>query len=222
MINNQEGVRRHQKAFLEKLKAKKEPYTIAVHGINITIFPGVFPPATDTELLAQHIHVRQSERILDLTAGSGIFAVLAGLQGATGIAADINQGAVKNAKYNFTQYHLSIGAVKSNLFENIPQEQFDWIFVNGPYIEGEVIDPLEYAFYGARQFLTNFLSQAPNYLKPTGKILITIAEWGELEFFETLLKDNQYRYKIIDKKNSNDNQRTYRLYELTRENRHKV
>ena len=72
-------IRDHQKAFLKKTKARKESLAFFIEGVNIIVNPGVFPPATDTKLLASHIHITPGERILDLTTGSGIFSIIAGL-----------------------------------------------------------------------------------------------------------------------------------------------
>ena len=96
-----EAIRLHQQDFLEEIKKRKVPSFYPVRGIPIKVNPGVFPPATDTHLLADFIQTDLSERTLDLTTGSGVFSVIAGLQGASGWAVDINPVAVQNANENF-------------------------------------------------------------------------------------------------------------------------
>lgn len=147
-----ENVRQHQIAFLDEAKSRIEPFVCTVQGVEIQVNPSVFPPATDTQLLAVYIRTKQGERVLDLTTGSGAFALIAGLQGATGIAVDINPLAVANARENFKKYGVGMEAVQSDLFGHVPNEKFDQIFVNGPFFEGDIVEPLDYACYGMRSF----------------------------------------------------------------------
>src|SRR3972149_8645594 len=183
-MNDMEAARTHQTQFLEELKSRGEPYVVTVQGIDIVVNPNVFPPVTDSQLLATHIQTKPGDRILDLTTGSGVFAVIAGLQGATGIAVDLHFDAVRNANENFKRFEVQMKAIESDLFQKVPKEKFDWIFANGPYTEGEITHPLQLAFYGAESFQRGLFSRAPNYLKPSGKILVTFAEWGDIEQFE--------------------------------------
>jgi len=207
-------IRDHQKAFLKKTKARKESLAFFIEGVNIIVNPGVFPPATDTKLLASHIHITPGERILDLTTGSGIFSIIAGLQGATGIAVDINPVAVSNASENIATHRVQIKAIQSDLFTNVPDEQFDQIFANGPFIEGIISDPLDYACYGAKAFLKGLFSGVRKRLKSTGKLLIVMSEWSDLNYFFTTIKSNNLRPTLIAIKDSEDGERRYRLYEI--------
>lgn len=177
-MNDLRAAKVHQKVFLEELKAREEPYIVTIQGVDITVNPGVFPPTTDSYLLVAHIRSRSGERVLDLTTGSGVFGVIAGMQGASGLAVDLNPVSVANANENFERFAVNFKAITSDLFEKVPKEKFDQILVNGPYTEGEITNPLQLAFYGARNFLARFFSSAADYLKPYGKVLITFADWG--------------------------------------------
>lgn len=211
---NVKDVRVHQRVFLDQLKIRRKPVSYTVSGVEIIVNPGVFPPATDTKLLAAFIKVAKEARILDLTTGSGAFSVIAGLQGATGIAVDINPKAVKNAEENFLKHNVNMQALESDLFGNVPDEQFDQIFVNGPFFEGRISDPLDYACYGARAFVEKLLSGAKTFLKPIGKILMVQSEWSDLKHFDLTVKSNGLRSNLIAKRSSDDGKRTYRLYEI--------
>jgi len=209
-----EDIRKHQQAFLEREKLRKDPVFYNVQDVEIKINPGVFPPATDSRLLAANIQVNPSTRTLDLTTGSGIFSVIAGLQGASGIAVDINQEAVRNAEENFLRYGVKMKAVQSDLFEGVPNEQFDQMFVNGPFFEGDINDPLDYACYGARTFLDRLFRGTKSYLKRSGKMLIILSEWSDLDYFEDSVKKNGLKSSLRDTRTSDDRERKYRLYEV--------
>jgi len=211
---NEEDLRQHQTEVRKRLKGIKEPHTVKVSDLDIIVFPGVFPPTTDTRLIAGNIRVSDGDRVLDLTTGSGALAAIAGSQGASGVAVDINPEAVKNAQENFKRLGVNMTVLESDLFSKVPEEQFDLIIANGPYLEGEVKDPLETAFFGAKNFIENLLGNASRYLKDTGRILITFAEWGDIDMFERIAKNNNFELKVLGNKSSKDGERTYRLYEL--------
>ncbi|PIN81283.1 hypothetical protein COV11_02290 [Candidatus Woesearchaeota archaeon CG10_big_fil_rev_8_21_14_0_10_30_7] len=211
-----EEIREDQNNFLKELKKKKKPYFVDINGVKIILFSDVFLPSTDSKLMIEYIKVSKNDKILDLTTGCGLFSVIAGLQGATGVAVDINPEAVKNANENFKRFDLRFKAVKSDFFQNIPKEKFDYIFSNGPYIEGNVTEPLEYAFFGARKYIDTLFRESSKYLKKNGKMLITFAEWGEIEYFEKTAKNSGYKFRVLGKKSNTDGKRVYRLYELTK------
>jgi release factor glutamine methyltransferase len=207
-------IREHQEAFLVKAKARKEPLIFTIEDVDVTVNPGVFPPATDTKLLASSIHVGKGERIIDVTTGSGVIPIIAALQGATGYAIDINSEAVKNAKQNVAKHKVDVKVLESNLFSNVPNEKFDVIFANGPFFEGVVKDPMDYACYGARAFIENLFKESATHLKRTGKLFIVVSEWSELDHLEKVAKENGLSATVIDKRKSDDGERGYLLYEL--------
>lgn len=207
-------IRKHQKAFLDKAKARKEPVVFNIEGIEVTVNPNVFPPATDTKLLVANIRTKKGERTLDLTTGSGSAAIAAGLQGASGLAIDINPDAVKNANENFKRHKIQMEAIESNLFENVPEEKFDQLFANGPFFEGDITDPMDYACYGARAFIEGLFSEVKKYLKKDGKLLMVMSAWSDLDHFEKTAQKNGLRTNLIAKRKSDDGERTYYLYEV--------
>jgi release factor glutamine methyltransferase len=211
--NNPEAVKAHQAAFLTGLKKRTDYTSYTIERVEVLVGPRVFPPATDTKLLAAHTKIKPGDRFFEATTGSGIITVIAGLQGGEGVAVDINPDAVANANDNFHKHGLKVEAIESDLFDQVPAQKFDHIFANGPYFEGDLTEPLEASFYGAYRFVERLFSVAPRYLAPQGRILLTFAEWGELEHAEQSMTKNGFQFEVIDKRNSDDGQRTYRLYE---------
>lgn len=211
-----EDIRAHQAKYLKKIKSKKDPYLVKVCNIDIPVWPNVFPPTTDTELFAEHIVMKAGDRVLDLTTGSGALAIIAGSQGASGLACDIHEEAVRNAEDNFAKFKVDFKVICSDLFDKVPPEQFDYIFANGPYIEGEIKEPLEYAFYGARDFITRLFKGAAKHLRPNGKILITFPEWGDLEYLKNASLENGFQQQKLGERKSSDGQRIYLLFQFSK------
>ncbi len=209
-----DNIKKHQQAFLNTAKARKEQVVFVIEGIEFVVNPNVFPPATDTKLLVAHIHCKKGDKILDLTTGSGVVAIAAGLQGAHGLAVDINPSAIENATQNFRKHHVNIHAIQSNLFDRVPYQRFDQIYANGPYIEGDITDPMDYACYGARLFIEEVCSGLHKYLKKNGKLLIVMAAWSDLEHFHKTVKKNRLRATLLATRISDDGERTYNLYEV--------
>lgn len=212
-------VQKHQRAFLDKAKARVEPITTMIEGCEVVVNPGVFPPATDTKLLATHAKIKAQNKFIDVTTGSGVVAVIAGLEGASGFAIDINAAAVKNAEENLTRYKLdSVHALESDLFSNVPDGLFDVVFANGPFFEGEIVDPMDYACYGARAFIEKLFSQIKDRLSKNGRLLIVVSQWAELDHLEKTAKENGLMAEVIDQRKSDDGERNYLLYEIKKQN----
>lgn len=175
----------------------------------------MFPPATDTKLLAIHAKIDADKKFIDVTTGSGAVAVIAGLQGASGCAVDINPAAVANAKLNLESHHLTeVTALESDLFSRVPEGLFDVVFANGPFFEGEIVDPMDYACYGARAFIEKLFSQVKTRLSRRGKLLIVVSQWAELDHLERTAKQHELSAQVIDQRSSDDGERNYLLYEI--------
>lgn len=209
-----ETARAHQRAFLAKQKERTEPIITTIEGIEVTINEGVFPPATDTKLLALAVHVGKGDRIIDMTTGSGVVAIVAGKQGATGIAVDINPLAVECARQNVARHGIDIEVIESNLFSNIPPEQFDRIYANGPFFDDEIEDPLDYACYGSHKFTEDLLAGAKARLKPDGKLLMVVSEFTDIKHLEQTAENKDLSAEVIETRSSSDGERVYLLYEI--------
>lgn len=102
----------------------------------------VLIPRPDTELLIELslalIPKNQPVKLIDLGTGSGIIAVTLAAErpNAQVMAVDASLAALNVARRNAEQYQLSnIEFYQSNWFANVPNEQFDLVISNPPYID---------------------------------------------------------------------------------------
>ena len=113
-------------------------------GLNFKVTPAVLIPRPETELLVEQALMRLSEhrsmRVLDLGTGSGAIAIAiaAHRTHADIIAVDASENALQIAKENaqrlLTDRTTSIVFCLSNWFDAVPDEPFDMIVSNPPYI----------------------------------------------------------------------------------------
>jgi len=114
-----------------------KPRTYRFKDIKAIVLPGVFFPhfTISTKLLLQFLETKNLENksFLELGCGTGIISVLAAKKNARVISSDINPTAIKNAKLNATKNRVEITTYISDLFVELPQQQFDFIIINPPY-----------------------------------------------------------------------------------------
>ncbi len=143
--------------------------------------PGVYPPAEDTELLAEVLLGEEVSglRVLDVGTGCGILGILASARGAAMVVGvDVNPSAVAAARENAEAAGLdgSFEARLGDLFSPIRDEKFDLVISNPPYLAEEPRDVESAAWAGGlprgRAFLDRLLRGLPEVLSPAGRALI--------------------------------------------------
>lgn len=127
--------------------------------------------------------------VLDLCTGSGCLAILAALTypNAGVTAVDNSPEAIKVAQINIANYDLTdrIKLIKSDLFSAVPQQPYDLILSNPPYVTKKAVEqfPPEFkaepftAHYGGTDgldFVRRILSEAPRYLSSDGILVVEV------------------------------------------------
>ena len=172
----------------------------------------VYEPAEDTFLLAENLHVRKKERVLEIGTGCGIIAVLAAEKGARVVATDINFHALKCAKNNAKQNRVSekVEFRLGSIFEPIkPDEKFDLIIFNAPYLPSE--KPLEKqslierAWSGGREgreLIDAFISQVSKFIKETGRVLLVQSSLSDIAKTTQMFAENGFKTEVIAKRDT--------------------
>lgn len=223
--------------FLKKVAlrlAAEEPLTKILqesnfYGRSFYINEHVLDPRPDTECLIDAVlKIKEPfSRFLDLGTGSGciLITLLLAFPHATGVAVDLSAEALDVAKKNAKHFNVSdrITFIKSDWFLNVPQEYFDCIVSNPPYISKDYVldqnvvqyDP-HLALFSGIDGLDAFkiiLKDIQSYLKNDGYF---VAEMGfdqaellsiEIEKFPNLklieiIKDLSHNDRVIVVKKS--------------------
>ncbi len=103
---------------------------------------GVLIPRPETEILVEKaqefLEKIESPKVIEIGVGSGIISVMLALliKDIQIIAVDINEKALDLAKRNAIKHGVEekITFIKSDLFSNIPEDSYDMVVSNPPYI----------------------------------------------------------------------------------------
>ena len=151
------------------------------------------PRSPIAELISNHfepwVDSHRVERILDLCTGSGCIAIACqyAFEAAEVCASDISVDALEVAKINRHEHELddSLTLYESNLFDDIPPQQFDIIVSNPPYVDAQDMAVLteEFKFEpglglaageNGLSLVDNILIQSVNYLSEHGVLVIEV------------------------------------------------
>ena len=115
------------------------------YGIRINLNKNVLIPRPETELVAEVAINAEGKKVLDLCTGSGAIAIAIATkkEGAEVTATDISAPALDIAKSNAMLLGLKVNFKEGNLFDAVPDEKFDIIVSNPPYIPSADIQTLE-------------------------------------------------------------------------------
>ncbi len=224
--NNQELTELEQKNFENGIEQLKNNVPIQYitgtqefFGMKFLVNKNVLIPRSDTEILVQEaINIaKEKDRILDLCTGSGIIGICISkkVKNSEVFASDIDEKALDVAKENAQNNNAKIKFIKSNLFEQIDENNFDVIVSNPPYIETETINTLDeqvkkepiIALDGGNDglyFYKKIAKEAKKFLKPEGFLLLEIGYNQKENVIKILKNENYIEIKCVKDLSSND------------------
>jgi release factor glutamine methyltransferase len=179
--------------------SKERSYTY--EGITVQIHEEVFPPkfTISTKILLEYLKplYLQEKSFLELGCGSGIISLFAASKGANVTASDINQVAVDQLKEASVANEISLNVVHSDLFENLSDQQFDYIIINPPYYPKAPKDDKERAWFCGEHFeyFEKLFQQLPKHLAPNTWMILS--EDCEIEHIQQIASKNKLSFELI-------------------------
>lgn len=167
----------------------------------------LIPRSPIAELIGNHfepwVDSQQVGRILDLCTGSGCIAIACqyAFEDAEVCASDVSADALEVAKINRHEHELDdvLTLYESNLFDDIPAQQFDIIVSNPPYVDAEDMSALSEEFKfepslglaageDGLVLVDRILLQAVDYLSEQGVLIIEVgnSQQAMMEKFDFL------------------------------------
>ena len=170
-----------------------------VTGMKILIHPNVYPPGTDTYLLANAVRVKPGDEALDLCTGTGAIACKMAMLGAKRVLAiDLNPRAVANAKANAKQLKLkNITVRQGNMFEGV-SEKFDVITINPPYTDKTAGNDIDICFFDKdHKFVRSFFANLRAHLKKDGIAYIAWSNISDMKLLPRLAKKHDFNIQLL-------------------------
>ena len=192
-------------------------------GLEFGVSSHVLIPEQDTENLVEEVmrELCDGDRILDLCTGSGciLLSLLHYSNATTGVGTDLSEEAIAAARENAERLGLSDRSEwrTGDLFEAVrPEERFDIIVSNPPYIESGIIAELEpevriheprMALDGGDDgldFYRRIIPEAADHLVTGGMLFLEIG-YDQADQVSALMKDaGYYEVRAIKDYGGND------------------
>jgi len=150
--------------------------------IQVKILPGVFHPGLffSTGLLLEYIASfdLKEKTFLELGAGTGLISFYAETKEARVTATDLSSRAIQNLEINKSSLHSGITILKSDLFDQIPLQPFDFIIINPPYYPKKPISEDQLAWYCGEHFeyFEKLFSSLAPFIHSLSNILLVVSE----------------------------------------------
>lgn len=193
-VSWQELQKRKLAVMAESVKHFKE-----VSGIKILIHPNVYPPGTDTHLMANTVRIKPGDDTLDLGTGTGTIACKLALLGARSVlGTDMNPRAIANANENKELLGLkNVNFRPGNVFDGI-DKKFDVIATNLPYTNKRATNDIDICFYDkGHRVLRDFFAGLRAHLKPDGIAYVAWSNISSMDLLPKLAKEHDFILNLV-------------------------
>jgi release factor glutamine methyltransferase len=208
------------KPLLEKYLSKTRIYNYG--DIKLEIPPQVFHPGFffSTRLLLNYIKQLplQGKTFLEPGCGSGLISIYAAKKGANVTAIDINPVAIEILKKNSRQNDVRLTIIQSDLFQNIPQQEFDIIAINPPYYKKQPFSVGDYAWFCGEngEYFSTFFKELNEYIHPGTQVLMVLFEGCDIKMIEELAGENGFYLScVLTKQNLLEKNFIYKIVQRT-------
>ncbi len=166
----------------QHVEEQRKPARFIVDGLMIDAPAGVYHPTPDSSSLLfirniMALHKPAIPRTLEIGAGCGAISLFVAARWKSHVVAtDISDEAIDSLVNNANLNKIPIDVVKSDLFENVAERNFDLIVFNVPLIDKEPDDDLERANLcdpGGR-ILRRFLMKVGVFLGREGETVFSV------------------------------------------------
>ncbi len=193
------------------------PRRVRAAGATFVVSPGVFNPRwfVTSELMARHLEVDRADDVLDMGTGSGVLAIAAARRARSVVALDVNPDAVRCARDNAERNGVEVDVRESDLFAALrPEERFDTILFNPPYMEGEPGDRFGRALHDpGKAIASRFLAEAGRHLAAGGHLLVLYSSIADHRRFLDIASERGWRHRVVARERAL--LETYLVYRLT-------
>lgn len=186
------------------LKYLRKERKYSFEGITLNILPGVFHPGIffSTKILLRYLENfdLKNKSLLEPGAGSGLISFAAEKRGARVTAVDLSEAAISGLEWNRRNLQSDIKIIRSDLFNELTAEPFDFIVINPPYFNREAVEEWQLAWYCGSDFgyFVKLFSQLVKFTRQNSKVMMVLSE--DCDIFTIRKIANQYGWNLDEKK----------------------
>ena len=188
-------------------------------GIYLRLLPTVFHPNfyLSTDILLDYVTSLEidQKRVLELGCGNGFISLyLAKNHHTTTFSSDINPKAIEGIIENAPRNEVTITAMLSDLFDEIPSLALDYILINPPFYPKTPESTDEHAFYaGANlEYFEKLFEQVKSYLAAETMVLMILSENVPLGNIQKIGRTHQVA--LEQAYSTQKNKETFFVYQL--------
>lgn len=192
------------KPLLEKYLSKTRMYKYG--NIKLEIPPQVFHPGffCSTRLLLNYIKQLplNGKSFLEPGCGSGLISIYAAKKGANVTATDINPVAIEFLLKNSKQNNVKLEIIQSDLFRDIPEQQFGIIAINPPYYKKQPKTARDYAWYCGEngEYFEKLFTKLNNYIHPRSQVLMVLFDGCDMKMINDLAGQKGFFLECVQTK----------------------
>ena len=176
-------------------------------GLDLTVYPGVYPPSDDSYLLIDSIEFQPDDVVLDVGCGSGLVSLVSAMKVNQVIALDVSLDAVRNTKENLKRNCLehNCDVIQSDLLSALAFEaEFSKITFNPPYLpEDEEKTEMDHALVGGRkgtELTERFIRTARKHLSSEGELYIVASSLSDVQHVRSVIENVGLKASVVAKK----------------------
>jgi release factor glutamine methyltransferase len=192
---------RTYRPLLSRYLARVRSHTF--RGITLQVPPEVFHPGFffSTRFLVRYLDgvALNGKTFLELGAGSGLISMLASRRGATVTATDINPVAIRSLHANAQANKTALTIIRSDLFKDVPRQQFDVIAINPPYYKKDPVSHLDHAWYCGRNgaYFDRLFAQLSPYMNECSTVLMVLCDGCDRPMINELARQQGFLLRLV-------------------------
>ena len=94
---------------------------------------------------------------------------------------------------------MEISTIHSNLFDTIPQQQFDFILINPPYYKKKPLSASDYAWYCGEngEYFQKLFTSLSDYMHGHSNVLMVLCDGCDISLIKKLASENSFHLRCV-------------------------
>jgi release factor glutamine methyltransferase len=171
--------------------------------VTVEVPQGVFHPGLfySTKFLLNFLLTQdlKGKALLEIGGGSGLIAIHCAKQEALVTVTDLSKKAIMVIEENCVLNNVAPKIILSDLFQDVPLQQFDWIVINPPYYANEPKNEAELAWHCGKDFdyFKKLFQGLRSYMRNTTKVVMVLTLGCDLKRIFSIAENYGFQLNAI-------------------------